>query len=95
MVCGIVGTTAYQEERILVMKPGETVTVGGYDATFSGVKPQSGPNYREDIASFDISRGGSVAVTTLANRQSGSMMRHRSRRPKPVFRRRGVATFIS
>ncbi|MBK9077717.1 MAG: heme lyase CcmF/NrfE family subunit [Hyphomicrobium sp.] len=65
MVVGIVGTTAYQEEHILVMKPGESLAIAGYDATFTGVKPQSGPNYREDIASFDISRGGSV-VTTLA-----------------------------
>jgi cytochrome c-type biogenesis protein CcmF len=64
MVVGIVGTTAYQEEKILVMKPGETVTVGGYDATFRGAQPGRGPNYREDIAAFDISRSG-VVVTKL------------------------------
>ena len=64
MVVGIVGTTAYQDERILVMKPGETVNVGGYDATFKGAQPERGPNYREDIAAFDITRNG-AAVTTL------------------------------
>ncbi|MEQ1671089.1 MAG: cytochrome c-type biogenesis CcmF C-terminal domain-containing protein, partial [Hyphomicrobium sp.] len=64
MVVGIVGTTAYQEERILVMKPGETVTVGGYDATFKGATPGRGPNYREDIAAFDITRNG-AAVNKL------------------------------
>ncbi len=64
MVLGIVGTTGYQEERILVMKPGEQVTLGGYTATFKGAAPQRGPNYREDVAQFDITRGG-AAVTTL------------------------------
>ena len=64
MLLGITGTTAYQDEHILVMKPGETVAVGGYDVTFKGVTPGRGPNYREDIAAFDVTRGGAV-VTTL------------------------------
>jgi cytochrome c-type biogenesis protein CcmF len=63
MVCGIVGTTAYQDEHILVMKPGETVTVGGYQATFKGAKPGRGPNYREDIAAFDVTRNGELLTT--------------------------------
>ena len=65
MVLGIVGTTAYQEERILVMKPGETVTIGGYDATFKGVTPGRGPNYREDVAVFDVTRGGGTVIASL------------------------------
>ena len=63
MVVGIVGTTAYQEEHILLMRPGETVTVGGYDATFKGVKGHKGPNYVEDIASFEVVRGDQVLTT--------------------------------
>lgn len=64
MVVGITGTTAYQDEKILVMKPGETVNVGGYSATFKGAKPARGANYREDIASFEVARDG-APVTVL------------------------------
>jgi cytochrome c-type biogenesis protein CcmF len=64
MLIGITGTTAYQDEKILVMKAGETVNVGGFAATFKGAKPGRGPNYREDIATFDITRDG-TPVTTL------------------------------
>jgi cytochrome c-type biogenesis protein CcmF len=64
MVVGIVGTSAYQDEKILVMKAGDSVTVGGYSAVFKGARPERGPNYREDIAAFDVTRDG-AAVTTL------------------------------
>jgi cytochrome c-type biogenesis protein CcmF len=57
MVLGIVATSAYREERILVMKPGETVALAGYTIAFRGVAPATGPNYREDVGLFDVSRG--------------------------------------
>ena len=37
LVVGIVATSAYREEHILVMKPGQSLAVGGYDVTFAGV----------------------------------------------------------
>ncbi len=64
MVLGIVGTSAYQTEKVVVMKPGETVEVAGYELTFNGVAPSRGPNYREQVATFEVVRGGSP-VTTL------------------------------
>ena len=64
MVVGIVATTGYQEEKILVMKPGDTVEVGGYAATFRGAAPGRGPNYKEDVAQFDVTRDG-AALTKL------------------------------
>ena len=64
MVAGITGTTAYQEEKILIMKPGDTVSVGGYTAAFKGARPGRGPNYREDIAAFEITHDGR-SVTVL------------------------------
>ncbi len=42
------------------MKPGDSVEVGGYTATFKGASPGRGPNYREEIAKFDVTRGGSA-----------------------------------
>ena len=64
MVVGIVATTAWREEHVLVMKPSDTVAVSGYDVTFIGAKPGRGPNYREDVASFAVTRAGKP-VTTL------------------------------
>ena len=58
LVVGIVATSAYRAERILVMKPGEEVTVAGYTLAFRGVAPATGPNYREEVGLFDVTRGG-------------------------------------
>jgi len=64
LVVGIVATSAYREEHILVMKPGQSLVVDGYDLTFSGVEAGRGPNYREDVADFDVKRDGAT-VTRL------------------------------
>lgn len=65
MVIGITATSAYREEHIVVMKPGDHVAVGRYDVTFKGAAPGRGPNYREDIAQFDVARDGAI-VSRLA-----------------------------
>jgi cytochrome c-type biogenesis protein CcmF len=64
MVVGVVATSAYRQEHILVMKPGEQTTIAGYDLTFRGVAPSTGPNYREESGIFDVTRSG-TAVTRL------------------------------
>jgi cytochrome c-type biogenesis protein CcmF len=69
LVVGIIATSAYREEHILVMKPGDKISVNGYDVTFSGVERGRGPNYTEDIADFDVKRDGeTVARLTPAKR---------------------------
>jgi cytochrome c-type biogenesis protein CcmF len=57
-----VATSAYQSERILVMKPGDTVEIAGYELRFRGVAPGRGPNYQEQIGQFDVTRGGAEVV---------------------------------
>lgn len=69
MVVGIVATTAYQQERILVMKPADTVSVGGYELTFKGAAPAKGPNYREDVAQFEVTRGGRPVVVLTPSKR--------------------------
>ena len=64
MVCGIVGTTGYKSEEILLMRPGETKEIAGYALTFRGAAPSKGPNYTETVGAFDVTRNG-VAVTHL------------------------------
>jgi cytochrome c-type biogenesis protein CcmF len=64
LVVGIIATSAYREEHILVMKPGQSLAVGGFDVTFAGVETARGPNYRADMADFDVKRDGE-SVTRL------------------------------
>jgi len=64
MVLGIVGTTAWQHETIVAMKPGDKADIAGYTLEFDGVSPALGPNYREQVAVFTVTRNG-VPVTIL------------------------------
>lgn len=58
MLLGIVGETQWGIERIVSVKPGETVSLRHYDLTFEGLAPRAGPNYREQIARLVVHRNG-------------------------------------
>ncbi|MGE0857065.1 MAG: heme lyase CcmF/NrfE family subunit, partial [Hyphomicrobiaceae bacterium] len=64
MVVGITATSAWRVETIVAMKPGETVSVAGYELTFRGGGERKGPNYTEQIGLIDVARAGRP-VTTL------------------------------
>lgn len=64
MVLGIVGTSAYKSEAILLMKPNQVHEIAGYKLTFKGADPTSGPNYQELIGTFNVHRDGEL-ITTL------------------------------
>jgi cytochrome c-type biogenesis protein CcmF len=57
---GIVGETQFGSERIAEIKPGQTISISGYDLRFDGMRAQQGQNYRDDVARFVVSRGNSV-----------------------------------
>ncbi|HEY4774512.1 MAG TPA: heme lyase CcmF/NrfE family subunit [Xanthobacteraceae bacterium] len=57
---GIVGETQWGAERIVALKPGETVTLNGYDFGFEGTVTRTGPNYRDLVAKFTVHRAGAV-----------------------------------
>ncbi len=61
---GIVATTAWREELVLALKPGESADIAGYHLAFKGVAPRQGPNYRERVGLFTVSRDGKP-VTVL------------------------------
>ncbi|MBH5366611.1 heme lyase CcmF/NrfE family subunit [Bradyrhizobium glycinis] len=61
---GIVCETTWNSEYIATMKPNEVAHVAGYDLKLDGLFQRQGPNYREMIAEFKISRDGE-AVTVL------------------------------
>ena len=51
---GIVSVTALQAERIVAMKPGDTVEISGYVLRYDRMEPVRGPNYTEDRAFFGL-----------------------------------------
>lgn len=57
-VIGIVATTAWRSEAILALKPTESAAIAGYQLSFEGVAPRQGPNYRERVGLFKVTRGG-------------------------------------
>ncbi|MEL6964337.1 MAG: heme lyase CcmF/NrfE family subunit [Pseudomonadota bacterium] len=63
MMVGVVGSSAWQSERILVMKPGDTIDLAGYDFRLHDVSEYQGPNYIGRRASIVVTdEGDQVAV---------------------------------
>ena len=46
---GIVGETQFGSERIAEMKPGQAISIAGYDLHFDTITVQPGPNYRDQV----------------------------------------------
>lgn len=51
-VLGIVGTLGFGAEKILAMRPGETVEIADHTLRFDGIYPVRGPNYTESRGRF-------------------------------------------
>jgi len=60
MVLGITGISAWQVEKVEVVKYGETVQVAGIDVKFLGVEDRKGPNYNDEVGRFQISVDGKL-----------------------------------
>lgn len=66
---GIVAVSAFEEEKVLTIRPGESVEIGDYRLAFGGLARRTGPNYIDDVGHFDIYRGGAkVAEADPAKR---------------------------
>jgi cytochrome c-type biogenesis protein CcmF len=57
---GIAMMSGYATSKILVMRPGETATLGGMVVTLASVSPVQGPNYQAVQARFRVEQRGSV-----------------------------------
>ncbi|MET0279072.1 MAG: heme lyase CcmF/NrfE family subunit [Pseudorhodoplanes sp.] len=75
---GIAAEANYGAESILSMKPGQSVSLRGYDVTFDDLLSRNGPNYRELLARFTVKSGGETvgqldpSKRTFAARQSST-----------------------
>ncbi|WP_173931153.1 heme lyase CcmF/NrfE family subunit [Chelativorans sp. Marseille-P2723] len=68
-VLGIVCVTTLEVERILVMRPGETVEIADYHLRFDNMGPFTGPNYTEDRAAFTLFSGGVVRGEIISSKR--------------------------
>ena len=57
---GIIGAGTWGTERIVALKPSQTVSLSDYDLTFDGMIARSGPNYSEQVARFTVKSGGAT-----------------------------------
>jgi len=59
-LAGIVCETSWNSERIVSLRPSQTVSISGYDLSFDGMVNRDGSNYRETAAHFTVRRNGAV-----------------------------------
>ncbi|HWE77022.1 MAG TPA: heme lyase CcmF/NrfE family subunit [Pseudolabrys sp.] len=57
---GIVGAGSWGTERIVAVKPSQSISISGYDLTFDGLRQQAGPNYSAVVGRFTVREGTRV-----------------------------------
>ncbi|MBR0824109.1 heme lyase CcmF/NrfE family subunit [Bradyrhizobium manausense] len=67
---GIVCETTWNSEYIGTMKPDDVAKVAGYELKLNGLFQRQGPNYREMIAEFNISRDGETLSKLAPSKRS-------------------------
>ncbi len=68
-VIGIAGASAWNVERLAIMKIGDSIDLDGYQLTFKKVYEQAGPNYAEFAGDFELKSGGSVIGTITTSKR--------------------------
>jgi cytochrome c-type biogenesis protein CcmF len=66
-IIGIVAVTAWREEIVTTMKPGERVDIAGFSIAYAGEAPVTGPNYTAESARFRIMTPGGRDQGTLVS----------------------------
>jgi cytochrome c-type biogenesis protein CcmF len=70
LLIGIVGVTAWREERIAVMKPGDILSLSGLDIAYLGATPFTGPNYTAERGRFVVKQDGREITTLEAEKRT-------------------------
>ncbi len=73
VVIGITATTAWRSESILSMKPKDRTEIAGYQLTFEGVAPKTGPNFSETVGLFKVERNGRAVTELLPSKRDFSV----------------------
>ncbi|RMH48719.1 MAG: heme lyase CcmF/NrfE family subunit [Alphaproteobacteria bacterium] len=68
-VVGITATSAFEEERIVSLLPGEAVEIAGYSVRLERVARLPGPNFEAEQARFTVYRDGAEVATMTSERR--------------------------
>ncbi len=69
-VMGVTLVGGFQQEQDVRMEPGDTVSVGGYEFKFLGVRQGAGPNYTAARGEFRVSKGGGPERTLYPEKRT-------------------------
>jgi cytochrome c-type biogenesis protein CcmF len=69
-IAGIAVSTAWKEEGIQVMHPGDTQIVAGDTYRFDSVGPEKGPNYDSEVAALTVLHGDEVVAVVHPSRRN-------------------------
>ena len=67
---GIICAGTWGTERIVALKPSQTVSLSGYDLSFDGLINKPGPNYSALVAKFTVRAGGSTVGVMEPSKRS-------------------------
>jgi cytochrome c-type biogenesis protein CcmF len=74
MVAGI-AASAFEQERIENLRPGERIELAGYDLLLRDVRPVPGPNYAAEEAVVEVRHGGALVATMRPQRRTFALQR--------------------
>ncbi|MGB6538152.1 MAG: heme lyase CcmF/NrfE family subunit [Xanthobacteraceae bacterium] len=66
---GIVGATAWGNERIAELKPGGSLDIAHYRLTFDGTFARTGPNYQDTVGRFSVRHGNDLVGVMQPSRR--------------------------
>jgi cytochrome c-type biogenesis protein CcmF len=91
---GIVCETTWNTEYIGTMKVNDVAKLAGYELTLKDVTQGQGPNYRESVARFKVTRGGDE-IGTMAPSKRNFMARQSSTTEAALLSRGASQLYIS
>jgi cytochrome c-type biogenesis protein CcmF len=68
-IIGVAAASTWHSERLVVLKPGDSVGLAGYEITFKGVTERQGPNYVEIAGNFDLKSGGKLIGPVVGSKR--------------------------
>ncbi|MDX2221608.1 MAG: heme lyase CcmF/NrfE family subunit [Rhodospirillaceae bacterium] len=70
LIAGVTGATAWKQERIESLAPGESLEAGGYKFTFDGARTIAGPNYDAIEGTYTVTKDNRIVAVLTPERRS-------------------------
>jgi cytochrome c-type biogenesis protein CcmF len=69
LVVGVTGMSVWATEKIEVLRPGQSLSLSGYELKLRSVTNVAGPNYEAERATFDVKRSGHYVTRLVSERR--------------------------